>query len=58
MRTLALRKETLAELTSDDLATVHGGSLHLTMICAALTEKVVDTVRDVLTPLSISCVTY
>lgn len=55
---LSLRKDTLTDLTPTDLAEVNGASLHLTMICEALTQKVVDDARALLTPLSISCVTY
>ena len=46
MRRLTLRKETLTDLTPSELSAVRGGSLHLTLICAALVDAVVRTVKD------------
>jgi len=39
-RALALRKETLTELSADDLATVHGGTTMTTVLTTALTAAV------------------
>ena len=46
MRRLTLHKETLTDLTPSELSAVQGGSLHLTMICAALVGAVVQTVKN------------
>lgn len=46
MRRLTLRKETLTDLTPAEMAAVQGGSLHLTLICAALVGAVVQTVKN------------
>lgn len=58
-RTLGLRKETLAELTADDLAVVQGASVHvtidtfLTQICVPLAQAVVKAVHDGVTRFSV-----
>jgi len=49
---LSLRKETLAELTSSDLAAVNGASVHftidtfLTQFCTPLATAIVQTVQN------------
>lgn len=56
---LTLRKDTLTELTSDDLAGVAGGSVHVTIdtypthICWPLATAVVATVRQATTKLTV-----
>lgn len=56
---LVLRKETLAELTSDDLALVRGGTVgytidtFLTQICVPLATAVADAVTQIPTRLTV-----
>lgn len=58
-RTLALRKETLTELTPSDLAVVAGGSVYFTIdgyptwICTPLLVAVTKTVHDAATRLTV-----
>lgn len=58
-RLLALRKETLTDLTPADLAAVHGGGYtpdtYLTQICIPLTLAIVHAVTEVPAALTVTC---